>query len=87
MTDSIQAFVDKWLRSGGAERANKDAFLIELCDVLDVPRPAPSTGDSARDVYVFEKDALMPHAGGAVTLGRMDLFCRTNRLACRHTAT
>ncbi len=74
MVDSVQAFVDKWVGSGGAERANKDAFLIELCDALEVPRPAPSTGDNARDLYVFEKDAVMPHSGGAVTLGKMDLF-------------
>jgi hypothetical protein len=74
MTDSIQAFVDKWVGSGGAERANKDSFLNDLCDALEVPRPAPVTGVAERDVYVFEKDALMPHPGGAVTLGKMDLF-------------
>ena len=31
-----------------AERANKDAFLIDLCDVLDVPRPQPTTWTSNR---------------------------------------
>jgi hypothetical protein len=40
MTDAaIQAFIDRWSQSGGAERANYALFLSELCDLLDVPRP------------------------------------------------
>ena len=74
MEESIQAFVDKWTGSGAAERANKDAFLIELCDALEVPRPNPTTSDPTKNTYVFEKDAPMPHEGGVVTLGKMDLF-------------
>jgi hypothetical protein len=71
---SLPDFVAKWSASGAAERANKDAFLIELCDVLDVPRPAPTTGDPARDTYVFEKDAILPHEGGTTTIGKIDLY-------------
>jgi hypothetical protein len=74
MTETIQAFVDKWSRSGGSERANKDSFLNDLCQALGLPQPDPATGDNDRDRYVFEKDSLMPHEGGAVTLGKMDLF-------------
>jgi hypothetical protein len=70
----IADFIAKWAASSAAERANKDAFLIELCDVLDVPRPDPTTGDEKRDRYVFEKDALMPHAGGKVSRGKIDLY-------------
>ncbi|MGK4002384.1 hypothetical protein WMF31_07165 [Sorangium sp. So ce1036] len=51
----VAAFVEKWSASGASERANKDLFLAELCDVLGVPRPEPATGDPARDRYVFEK--------------------------------
>ena len=34
----IQAFISRWAKSGGAERANYQLFLSELCDALDVPR-------------------------------------------------
>src|SRR4051812_23674733 len=71
---NIASFIAKWSASGAAERANKDAFLIELCDVLDVPRPDATTGDEERDRYVFEKDALMPHEGGKISRGKIDLY-------------
>lgn len=61
-------------RSGAAERANKDAFLLDLCDVLDVARPDPATGDPERDLYVFERDVVIVHEGGRVTIGRIDLY-------------
>jgi hypothetical protein len=61
---SLPAFVAKWTASAAAERANKDTFLLELCDVLDIPRPGATTGDAAQDTYVFEKDAVLPHEGG-----------------------
>lgn len=67
-------FIARWTASGASERANKDSFLRDLCDVLGVPHPDPKTGDRARDSYVFEADAVLPHAGGAVTVGKMDLY-------------
>ncbi len=68
------AFITRWQASGASERANKDAFLIDLCDVIGVPRPSPNKGDPEHDVYVFERDARMPHPGGVVTIGKIDLF-------------
>jgi hypothetical protein len=35
----IADFVEKWNKSGAAERANKDSYLRDLCDVLGVPHP------------------------------------------------
>ncbi|MCB0783373.1 MAG: hypothetical protein KDC02_03920, partial [Flavobacteriales bacterium] len=43
----LQAFLTKWELSGAAERANAQAFLLELCEVLDVPKPDPATPDQA----------------------------------------
>lgn len=63
----LDAFVARWAASEGAERANKDSFLAELCDVLGVARPEPKTGDAARDLYVFEKDLPRAKAGGSST--------------------
>lgn len=74
MALQIDSFVARWSKSAAAERANKDAFLLELCDVLDLPRPEPTTGDPAHDRYVFEHDAQILHEGGRVTIGKIDLY-------------
>ncbi|MCL4806775.1 MAG: class I SAM-dependent DNA methyltransferase [Thermoanaerobaculia bacterium] len=72
--DPIAAFVDRWAASGASERANKDLFLAELCDALGVPRPDPATGDSDRDLYVFERDSVLQIEGGKVSIGHIDLY-------------
>lgn len=71
---SLATFVARWQASSGAERANKDLFLSELCDALGVPRPNPTTGDATTDRYVFEKDAPTPKEGGRTTTGKIDLY-------------
>lgn len=35
----IEAFIAKWSTSGGSELGSSQTFLLELCDLLDVPRP------------------------------------------------
>jgi hypothetical protein len=67
------SFKDRWSKSGDAERANKDSFLNELCDVLGVERPHPKTGIPEQDLYVFEKDVARAKAGGT-SIGRIDLY-------------
>jgi hypothetical protein len=70
----FRAFVAKWSASSAAERANKDQFLLDFCDVLGVERPKPTTGNHTLDRYVFEHDAQIPHEGGRVTVGKIDLY-------------
>jgi hypothetical protein len=70
----IEEFIAKWSASGAAERANKDAFLINLCSVLGVPPPDPVTGNPEKDLYVFEKDAILVHEGKPSTVGKIDLY-------------
>src|SRR5450830_848299 len=70
----IEAFVGRWKGSAGAERANKDSFLSELCDALGLPKPHPTTGDPEQDTYVYEKDAMIAHEGGKVSTGKIDLY-------------
>ncbi len=41
---TVADFIARWSASGASERANKDLFFAELCDVLEVPRPEPATG-------------------------------------------
>ncbi len=68
------AFIKRWQGSSGAERANKDLFLSELCDVLGVPRPDPVSGVPENDRYVFEKDAPNPREEGGPTTGKIDFY-------------
>lgn len=68
-----QEFLSRWRLAGAAERANKDSFLAELCDVLGVERPQPTTGDPEKDAYVFEKNVARSRWDGT-SIGRIDLF-------------
>ena len=70
----VSAFIARWSVSGGSERSNKDAFLLELCDLLEVARPDPATGIPDRDTYTFERDAFLPRHGGRGTIGKIDLY-------------
>lgn len=45
--DPVATFISRWADTERAERANKDLFLTELCDLLDLPHPDPAGPDSA----------------------------------------
>lgn len=70
----ISTFIAAWRESAASERANKDSFLRDLCDVLAVAHPEPATGDPDRDRYVFERDAVLIHGGERHSIGRIDLY-------------
>ncbi len=72
MTGDIHSFIARWQASAAAERANYQLFLAELCEVLAVPRPDPTTPDEPANAYVFEKSVPLPHG----TTGRIDLYRR-----------
>jgi hypothetical protein len=69
-------FISKWERSSSAERANKDHFLIDPCELLGVERPKPTTGRADEDHDVFEMDAVLVSEGGRETVGKIDLYKR-----------
>jgi hypothetical protein len=71
--DALQ-FIEKWSRSGGAELANSQLFLIELCKLLDVPVPEPTQPDEALNRYTFEKAVLFNNGDGTYSPGRIDLY-------------
>lgn len=73
MSLTVRDFVASYADSVG-ERANKDSYLKDLCTVLGVPHPSPTTGDDLRDLYVFEKDARFARAGASATTGKIDLY-------------
>jgi SAM-dependent methyltransferase len=70
------AFIQRWEKSGAAERANYQLFLSELCDVLGVERPEPTGLDDADNAYVFERRVTFHHSDDSHTTGRMDLYKR-----------
>ena len=74
MPMTLDSFIARWSKSAGAERANKDHFVLDLCEALDLPKPEPTTGDPEEDRYVFEHDAKILHEGGKITVGKIDLF-------------
>jgi hypothetical protein len=68
-------FEARWRNSGGAERANYGLFLQDLCDLLGVPKPDPTTDQPAQDQYVLER-AVTFHDGPKKSTGRIDLYKR-----------
>lgn len=72
----LSTFIAKWKESAASERANKDSFLLDLCDVLGVPHPDAKTGDPERDQYVFEREAVLVHGGERHSVGFIDLYKR-----------
>lgn len=72
--DAVEAFIARWGASAGAERANYQLFLAELCDVLGVPRPDPSVADEAANGYVFDKAVTFRTPDGATSTGYIDLY-------------
>ena len=72
--DPVEAFIARWSASSGAERANYQLFLAELCDLLGVPRPDPSEADEASNTYVFDKAVTFRAADGTTSTGYIDLY-------------
>ena len=75
--DRIDAFIARWAKSSGAERANFQMFAFELCGLLGVAAPEPSRGDAAElNDYCFERGIQFKGADGAASPGRIDLYKR-----------
>lgn len=70
------SFIARWTgREGGAERANYQMFLAELCDVLCVARPDVAGASAARNDYAFER-AVRPRETDGGAPKRIDLYKR-----------
>lgn len=67
-------FIARWKNSGGAELANSQSFLKELCQLLDVPQPEPTLPDESKNVYTFEKAVEFNNGDGTTSSGRVDLY-------------
>ncbi len=67
-------FISRWQRSGGAEMANSQSFLKELCQLLGVPEPEPTQADESKNTYVFEKAVNLNNGDGTSSTGRVNLY-------------
>ena len=74
-TDPVGQFIARWKNSGAAERANYQLFLIELSEILGVPKPSPALPDNEANAYVFERSVEFILDDGS-TSGFIDLYKR-----------
>jgi hypothetical protein len=59
----IEVFIARWSAASPSERANAQLFLVELCDLLGVPRPDPKPGSGyAFEIPVLETLCTIGHA-------------------------
>lgn len=73
----VEAFIGRWTaREGGAERANYQMFLSELCDVIGVERPDPAGAERDQNDYVFERAVRPRGSEGSTAPKRIDLYKR-----------
>ena len=73
---SIDAFIERWSKAGGSERANYQLFLTELCALLGLPTPDPASRDSRDNAYVFERRVVMREPDGSPRDRYIDLYRR-----------
>jgi hypothetical protein len=73
----IDTFITRWSEArGGAERANYQMFLSELCEALNLPRPDPASHETASNDYVFERGVSRRESEGVASTLRIDLYKR-----------
>lgn len=74
--NAIEAFIQRWSKAGGSERANYQLFLTGLCALLELPQPEPAGDDTRDNAYVFERRVVMPQPDGTCNNGFIDLYRR-----------
>lgn len=72
----IDAFISRWAKAGGSERANYQLFLTELCALLQLPQPDPASEATHDNAYVFERRVLIRNPDGSTNNGFIDLYKR-----------
>lgn len=72
----VQAFIQKWSKSGGSEQGNSQPFLIGLCHLLGVPEPDQSKTNYHENEYTFERKVKSNSADGKGSWNRIDLYKR-----------
>ena len=63
----MEAFITRWQKASGNERANYQLFLTEFCEVLGVEKPRPK-GTEEGDRFCFDKDIRVIPPDGEVII-------------------
>jgi hypothetical protein len=71
---AIDSFITRWATSGAAERANYQMFLAELCDLLGVPRPDPTSPDPEKNLFVFDRAITRIAPDGTSVTNYIDFY-------------
>ena len=69
---AAHAFIARWSGVQASELATAQSFVIELCELLGVPKPHPTP---AQD-YMFERPVTFAHGDGSTSAGRIDCYRR-----------
>ncbi|PRY05597.1 DNA methyltransferase [Paraburkholderia sp. BL25I1N1] len=67
-----EAFIERWHGVTASELATAQSFVMELCELLEVPKPHPT---AAQD-YMFERPVTFMHGNGSSSSGRIDCYRR-----------
>jgi len=76
LPNAAESFITRWKRSSASERANYALFVSELSDLIEVPRPDPSTADEDANTYVIDKAVVFKELDGSSTTNFIDLYKR-----------
>lgn len=72
----LEALIAEAAASGGSELANYQLFVLGLCEVLGLDRPAMAQEENDRNDYVFERRVDFKHPDGSRSAGRIDCYRR-----------
>src|SRR5450830_491313 len=71
-TKKAKLFIERWQGVRASELATAQSFVMELCELLGVPKPHPTP---AQD-YMFERPVTFMHGNGSSSSGRIDCYRR-----------
>jgi hypothetical protein len=71
-TAAAHAFIARWQHNTASELATAQSFVIELCELLGVPKPHPTP----EQAYMFERPITFLHGDGSSSAGRVDCYKR-----------
>lgn len=66
------AFIARWQGITASELSTSQSFVIDLCELLGVPRPHATPEQD----YMFERHVTFQHGDGSTSAGRIDCYHR-----------
>lgn len=74
--ESVEIFIKRWETAEASERSNYGMFITELCDLLELPHPDPSTADNIKNSYVIDRSIQRTNTDGTSTTVYADVYKR-----------